>query len=87
MQGIVPFSTSGWEIFGHIGFADVSQKVAGLYSASDTAGMAGGGVRWHINQSIAIGAQIDAYVWQNSDIGSEYDLSAGTQQLYFQITF
>jgi hypothetical protein len=86
-QGIIPFSTSGWELFGHIGFADISQKVPGMYSASDTAGMAGGGVRWHINPTFAVGAQIDAYAWQNSDIGSRYDLSAGTQQLVFQISF
>lgn len=85
--GIIPFGTSGWEIFGHLGLAEVRQKVAGFYNASDSAGSAGMGVRWHINQSIAVAAQIDAYAWQNDEIGSLYDLSVGTTQLTFQFNF
>ena len=65
----------------------MSQKVAGLYSASDTAATLGGGFRWYVNPSVALGAQFDVFVWQNDDIGSIYDLSAGTQQLVLQINF
>lgn len=85
--GIIPFGESGWELFGQIGLAQINQNVAGFGSEDDSAATAGLGVRWHINPKIAVAAQIDAYVWQNDFIGSEYDLSVGAQMLSFQVNF
>ena len=87
--GMIPFGTSGWELFGQLGLAQVGLdiNVQGVDDLEDNATTAGIGVRWHINQNIAIGAQVDAYVWTNDTIGSNFDLSLGTQQVTFQITF
>jgi len=85
--GIIPFGTSGWELFGQLGVAQVNLEVTGLGDGDETAVTAGIGVRWHINQSFTVGAQIDAYVWQDDDLGSQYDFSVGTNQLSFQIDF
>jgi OOP family OmpA-OmpF porin len=85
--GIIPFGESGWEMFGQIGAAKVEQSVAGFGSDDDSAATLGLGVRWHINPKIAVAIQVDAYVWQNSNIGSEYDLSVGAETLSFQVNF
>ena len=85
--GYIPFGTSGWELFGQIGYAQMSEEVAGFYDENDTAGTAGIGVRWHINPSFAVGIQVDAYVWENDLVGSNYDLSIGTQLLSVQFSF
>ena len=82
--GMIPFGTSGWELFGQVGLAQMDVNVA---ASNETATTAGIGVRWHINQSIAIGAEIDAYVWSDDDLGSQFDLGVATQQLTFQINF
>ncbi len=87
--GMIPFGTSGWELFGQLGLAQVGLdiNIQGVDDLEDNATTAGIGVRWHVTQNIAIGAQVDAYVWTNDTIGSNFDLSVGTQQLTFQITF
>ena len=85
--GIIPFGTSGWELFGQLGVAQVKLEVPGLSDGEETAGAAGIGVRWHINQSFTVGAHIDAYAWQDDDFGSVYDISVATNQLTFQINF
>ena len=87
--GMIPFGTSGWELFGQLGLAQVGLdiNIQGVDDLEDNATTAGIGVRWHVTQNIAIGAQVDAYVWTNDTIGSNFDLSVATQQLNFQITF
>jgi hypothetical protein len=79
--GIIPFGTSGWELFGQVGYGKIKQEASGFYDEDDNAGSAGIGVRWFINPTFAVAAQIDAYVWQNDDIGDAYDLSVGTNQI------
>jgi hypothetical protein len=84
--GIIPFGESGWEMFGQIGAAQIKQSVNGA-SDDDSATTLGLGFRWHINPQIAVAVQVDAYVWNNSGIGSEYDLSVGAEMLSFQVNF
>ena len=84
--GIIPFGESGWELFGRAGAAQIRQSVAGA-SDTDSGATLGLGVRWHINPKIAVAIQVDAYVWQNSNIGSEYDLAVGAETLSFQVNF
>jgi len=79
--GIIPFGSSGWELFGQLGYGKINQKISGFYDEDDNAGAGGIGVRWHINPKFALAAQVDVYVWQNDDIGSAYDLSVGTNQI------
>jgi len=87
--GMIPFGTSGWELFGQVGLAQVGIdiNVQGVGDLEDNATTAGIGVRWHITQNIALGAQVDAYVWSNDTIGSNFDLGVATQQVFFQINF
>jgi hypothetical protein len=84
--GIVPFGTSGWELYGQLGYGKVKQKLFD-YDVSDNAGSGGVGVRWYLNPSFAFTAQINVYVWQNDDIGDYYDLSVGANQLGIQFNF
>lgn len=85
--GVIPFGTSGWELFGQLGLGQVNQEVTGFIDEDDSAGAAGIGVRWHINESFAVAAQIDAYAWENDTLGLPYDFSVGTSQLAFQLNF
>jgi len=85
--GIVPFGQSGWEIFGQLGLAQVTQDFAGFAEEDDNAGSAGLGVRWHIGQHFALAAQVDAYVWENDDTGILFDWSVTTTQVAFQFNF
>lgn len=87
--GMIPFGTSGWELFGQVGLAQIGVdiNVQGVSDLEDNATTAGIGVRWHVTQNIAIGAQVDAYVWSNDTIGSNFDLSVATQQVTLQINF
>ena len=87
--GMIPFGSSGWELFGQVGLAEIGidNNVQGLGDLEDNAVTAGIGVRWHITQNIALGAQVDAYAWSNDTIGSDFDLGVATQQVFFQINF
>jgi OOP family OmpA-OmpF porin len=84
--GIIPFGTSGWELFGQLGYGKITQKVLD-YDRDDNAGSGGIGVRWYLNPSFAFTAQINVFVWQNDDIGDYYDLSVGANQLGIQFNF
>ena len=87
LVGYIPFGRSGWELSGQIGYAQVNQEVSDYYSEEDTAGSLGVAIRWHVNPSFAIGAQIDAYAWQNDELGPEYDVSSGTYLFSIQFNF
>lgn len=77
--GIIPFGESGWELFGQIGAAKIRQSSA-RGSDKDSATTLGLGVRWHINPKIAVGIQVDAYVWQDNR-------SVAAETLSFQVNF
>lgn len=85
--GLIPFGNSGWELLGHIGFASVSQEVSAAIDDSDIATVGGIGVRWHLTPNFAVGAQIDAYAWENDNLSSADTISVGTQQFVIQINF
>lgn len=90
--GLIPFGESGWELVGHLGFARINQQVSGGYDETDTGLVGGIGVRWHLSKNVALGAQIDAFSWENDelvDFGDSNDtiFSVGTQQLVIQINF
>jgi len=82
--GIIPFGTSGWELFGQLGFGDVNIDVFGLGDIEESAAAAGLGVRYHATQNFSIGVQTDVYVWEEA---STFDLSVGGTQLSVQFNF
>jgi hypothetical protein len=84
--GIVPFGTSGWELFGHLGLGIVSQDV-GSFSDDVTAVGGGLGVRWYVAPNFALSAQTDVFVWEDDSLGSTLDVSAGATQLTVQYVF
>lgn len=84
--GIVPFGTSGWELFGHLGLGVVSQDVGSF--SDDVAAFGGGfGVRWYATRNFALAAQTDVFVWEDDSLGPTLDVSAGATQLAFQFIF
>jgi len=84
--GIVPFGTSGWEFFGHLGLGIVSQDVAAF---DDDAGAVGGGIgiRWYATPNFALTAQTDVFVWEDDSIGPTLDVSVSAAQLAVQYIF
>jgi hypothetical protein len=71
--GIVPFGTSGWEIFGQLGIGRID-----VFEVQDeTVGSAGLGVRFYPTPSLGISVQTDAYVFEEFD----YNPSFGATQL------
>ncbi len=82
--GIIPFGASGWELFGQLGFGDVSVDVLGLGDFDENAATGGIGVRYNATQNFSIGIQTDVYVWEEA---STYDLSVGGTQLSVQFIF
>ena len=85
--GLIPFGESGWELMGHLGLARISQELSSSVDDSDVGTVGGIGVRWHVTPNVALGAQIDAYAWENSNLGISNTLSVGTQQFILQINF
>lgn len=87
--GIIPFGTSGWEIFGQVGLGvvtydiELDNEVGGDDDSSDEAvGSAGIGVRFHPMPNLALDLQIDAYAWED-DFGAgfgDYDFGIATTQ-------
>lgn len=82
--GIIPFGTSGWEVFGQFGVGDVNIDVLGFGSFDESAAAGGFGVRYYATQNFSIGIQTDVYVWEEA---STFDLSVGGTQLSFQFIF
>ena len=60
--GMIPFGTTGWELVGQVGLAQMGLDLS-AGDSDDTATTAGIGIRWHVTQNIALGVQYDAYVW------------------------
>ena len=84
--GIVPFGTSGWELFGQLGVGQVNFEAPGVDEDEST--LAGGlGVRYSISESFSVAVQTDVYVWEDSSLGTTFDLAVGGTQLAIQFIF
>jgi len=85
--GIIPFGTSGWSMFGQLGFGQVNLDMP-LTGSEDQGTVAGGiGVRFHATQNFSLALQTDVYVWQEESVFNTYDMSVGSTQLTFQYLF
>lgn len=85
--GIIPFGTSGWELFGQLGIGSINLDVSGIADEDETIGSAGLGVRFTPTQSVSIALQIDAYAWEDDSLGPTFDLSIVTTQVAVQYNF
>lgn len=82
--GIIPFAQSGWELYGQLGVGQVELKCAGC--SDETAASAGLGVRFSPTTQLAIGVQVDAYVWEE-EFDRRYDFSVASMQAVIQYSF
>lgn len=85
--GILPFGSSGWELFGQLGFASVEFDTAGFGGESDAAATGGIGVRFSATENLAIGIQTDAYVWEETTFSQTYDMGFGSTQVTLSFMF
>lgn len=85
--GIIPFGTSGWELFGQLGFGTVEFELDGGTDEDETAAAAGLGVRFSPSPNFAIGIQTDVFAWEEEDFGRTYDVSVGGTALTIRFIF
>ena len=85
VEGIIPFSTSGWELFGQLGFGRMSIDCDGC--SDETVGSAGIGVRFYPTANLAISLQTDAYAWEEDDSFDTYDFAVVATQFGIQYIF
>lgn len=84
--GIIPFGTSGWELFGHLGIGTVNQDA--VVVEDDVSAAAGGiGVRWYPTRNFSLSAQTDVLVWQDDSFVQTLDVSVGATQIAVQYIF
>jgi PPE-repeat protein len=83
--GIVPFGTSGWELFGQLGLGNMDFDCDGC--SDETVGSAGLGVRYYPTTNLSISFQIDAYAWEEDGFGTTYDFAASGSQVGVQYIF
>jgi len=84
--GIVPFGTSGWELFGQLGIGNVKLDSRCCGSDDSSAGSAGMGVRFYPTPHLGIAIQTDAYAWEESANGTR-DVGIAATQLTVHYLF
>ncbi len=83
--GIVPFGASGWELFGQLGIGTANIDCDGC--SDETVVSAGIGVRFYPTSNLGISLQTDAYVWEEDDFGTTYDIVVVGTQVGIQYAF
>lgn len=84
--GIIPFGTSGWELFGQLGLGTVEFD-SGFGTEDESVGSAGMGVRYSWSGNFSVAAQVDAYAYEDTSLGVAYDVGVTSTMLSFQYTF
>ena len=83
--GMIPFGTSGWELFGQLGLGSIDIDCDGC--SDETVGSAGIGIRFYPTTNLAISLQVDAYAWEEDALGTTLDLAASASQIGIQYIF
>jgi opacity protein-like surface antigen len=84
--GIIPFGSSGWELFGQIGLGSLEVDILGTDETQTT--FAGGiGIRYYASPNLSIGVQTDVHVWEDELQGFEYIPGVGASQIAVQLSF
>jgi OOP family OmpA-OmpF porin len=86
--GIIPFGTSGWELFGQLGLGSADINVLGE-STSETVGSAGIGVRYSFLENFSLGIGTNAYAYEETEpfFGTTYDLGVVITAISFEFRF
>lgn len=85
--GIVPFGTSGWEIFGQMGLGSINFDLGGLGDDDQTALAGGFGARFHPAPNFSLGIRTDVLVWEDDSLATTYDMGLGGTVLSLQFLF
>ena len=85
--GTVPFGTSGWELYGQLGFGTVNFDFF-AFPEEDESALAGGiGLRFRPSENVAIGVQADVFVRDDNLFGPAYDSGVGSTTVTATIYF
>ena len=85
--GIIPFGSSGWELFGQLGLGRLNIDTNCCGDDDETVGSAGIGVRFYPTAHLGLSLQIDAYAWEEDDGFETADLAIGATQLGIHYLF
>jgi hypothetical protein len=85
--GIIPFGTSGWELFGQLGLGTVTFDLGMGSEEDEGVGSAGLGVRFSWSGNFAVAAQLDAYAYEDTSLGTAYDVGVTSSMISFQYIF
>ena len=85
--GIIPFGTSGWELFGQLGLGTATFDLGMGSEEDEDVGAAGLGVRYSWSGKFAIAAQLDAYAYEDTSLGTSYDVGVTSTMISFQYIF
>lgn len=85
--GIIPFGTSGWELFGQLGLGTVTFDIGMGDEETESVGSAGMGVRFSWSSNFSVAAQLDAYAYEDTSMGTSYDVGVTSTMLSFQYIF
>jgi len=85
--GIIPFGSSGWELFGQLGIGSVKFDANCCGDDNQTMGSAGIGVRFYPTPHLGISLQTDAFAYEEDTYYKSYDLGIAETQLGIQYIF
>lgn len=85
--GIIPFGSSGWEIFGQLGFGILDDELPGASSESEAVAAAGAGVRYSPTENFSFALQLDVNVYEKTFLGATYDVGFAARSITLQYIF
>ena len=85
--GIIPFGSSGWEMFGQLGLGTLDVRFPGQSSENETVGSAGLGLRFSPTENFSFALQLDAYAYEDTSLGPAYDIGFTATSVAFQYIF
>jgi hypothetical protein len=85
--GIIPFGTSGWELFGQLGIGNLNLDTRHFGDDDTTVGSAGIGVRYYPTSHLGLAIETDAYAWEEDGFGSNRDLGIAATQFAVHYIF
>ena len=85
--GIIPFGSSGWEMFGQLGLGMLDITFPGEPSEDEAVASAGAGVRFSPTENFSFALQLDVYAYEDTSLGAAYDIGFGARSVTFQYIF
>ena len=85
--GIIPFGSSGWELFGQLGLGTLDVSLPGETTDNEAVGSAGLGLRFSATENFSIALQMDAYAYEDTSLGVSYDVGFTATSVSLQVIF